>query len=210
MTTQLARRTAIATALALLVLAGSSCTEAPTAPRNGALRLLLKDAPGDVSKALVTIERIYLQPDSGSDAGRVILRDTPVTVDLLTLSDSTMVLLDSVAIPAGRYHQLRFVISGGYLEIVASDTTQRLIYASSPAYAALPSDATVDGELGMPSYAQSGLKVKLPGDAVQVDAGGLVTLVVDFNVAQSFGRAAGASGRWVMSPVVEASTAPTP
>lgn len=197
------RRAAIGASLALAGLVAVSCTDSPTAPRTGAIRVLLKDAPGDVRKAVVTIEQIYLQPDSGSEGGRVILRSTPITIDLLTLADTSMRLLDSAVVTAGKYHQMRFVISAGYLEVVAPDTTQRLFYSSSPTYAALPLGVTA-GVLQMPSYPSSGLKIKLPGDAVQIDANGLVTLLVDFNVAQSFGKAVGGADRWVMSPVVQA------
>lgn len=198
------RLAASTAALALTAVVALACTDGPTATAQGSLTVLLKDAPGDVATAVVTIERIYLQPDTGSDAGGLVLRDTPVTVDLLTLRDSTMSLVSGASIPAGMYHQLRFVISDAYIAVVGTDTTQRTIYASSAAYAALPAGAAVDGTLQMPSYAQSGLKVKLPGDAVQVDADGVTTLVVDFDVAQSFGKVAGASGRWVMRPVVQA------
>ena len=158
----------------------------------------------------MTIERIYLQPDSTNDNGRLVLLDSAITVDLLTLQDSLMPVLDSVAIPAGQYRQLRFVISGGYLSVIGEDTTTRTIYASSPTYAGLPAGAVVGGELQMPSFAQSGLKVKLPGAAFQVVGNGVVTLVVDFDVAQSFGKAAGSSSRWVMSPVITATIPAAP
>ena len=57
------------------------------------------------------------------------------------------------------------------------------------------------GELHCPSCAQSGLKVKIPGDEV-VLAEGEASMVLDFDVAQSFGHKAGASGRWVMKPTI--------
>jgi hypothetical protein len=67
----------------------------------------------------------------------------------------------------------------------------------------LPSGATVAGSLQMPSYASSGLKVKLPGGSVTLDAEQTVVLV-DFDVSQSFGKEAGGAGKWVMTPVVTA------
>lgn len=208
MTRTFTRRIAAGLAAALLLVTAASCDDGPTALKTGQLSLLLTDAPGDVSKAVVTIDQIYLQADSSDDNGRIVLRDEDVTVDLLTLQDSLMTLMDSVDIPVGTYRQLRFRISGGYVEVVAADTTQREIYASSPTYAGLPVCAVVTGELQMPSFAQSGLKIQLPNDAMVVDEDDLVTLVIDFDVAQSFGRLAGNSGRWVMSPVIRA-TVPT-
>ena len=198
---------AVATA-AVVLLAGVSC-DSPTALQTGKLSLLLTDAPGDVLKAVVTIDQIYLQPSEDSDAGRIILRDADVTTDLLTLVDSTKSLISDVVIPAGSYSQLRFVISGAYLEVAGDVAGTTTIYASSPSYAGLPTGAVVGGELQMPSFAQSGLKVQLPGDALVVGDDASVTLVVDFDVAQSFGKAAGGSNRWVMSPVLKG-MAPTP
>jgi hypothetical protein len=163
----------------------------------GKISILLTDAPGDVKAAVVTISEIYLQ---GSD--RVVLRDEPVTIDLLTLANSTALLVDEATVPAGTYSQLRFVITDAYIEVENGDGTTN-IYASSPSYSGLPSGARVAGELQMPSLAQSGLKVDLPGGAVRIE-GDQRILLVDFDVAQSFGHIAGGSGRWVMHPVVHA------
>lgn len=198
---------ALATA-AFVLLAGVSC-DSPTSPQSGKFTLLLTDAPGDVVKAVVTIDQIYLQASADSGAGRIILRDADVTTDLLTLVDSTQSLISDVVIPAGSYSQLRFVISGAYLEVEGDIAGTTTIYASSPSYAGLPEGAVVGGELQMPSFAQSGLKVQLPGDALVIGDDASVTLVVDFDVAQSFGKAAGASNRWVMSPVLKG-TIPAP
>lgn len=191
-------------AAAALALSVSACDSGPTGLRTGHINLMLTDAPGDVAEAVVTIDRIYLQADSTGDNGRLVLLDSAITVDLLTLQDSLLSLIDSVEIPEGSYRQLRLVISGGYVSVVGTDTTTRQIYASSPTYAGLPVGAVVAGELQMPSFATSGLKVNLPGDAVVVGDDDVVTLVIDFDVAQSFGKAAGNSGRWVMSPVITA------
>jgi hypothetical protein len=174
----------------------SACSES-TGVGSGKISILLTDAPGDVKAAVVTISQIYLQ-----GSGRVVLRDEPVTVDLLTLSGSTATLVDEAIVPAGTYSQLRFVITDAYIEVEnAGGTTS--IYASSPNYAGLPSGAQVAGDLQLPSYGQSGLKVDLPGGAVTI-AGDERIILVDFDVAQSFGHVAGGSGRWVMTPVVHA------
>jgi hypothetical protein len=165
----------------------------------GKMTVLLTDAPGDFVKAVVTISSIYVQPGDGEN-GRVVLRSTPVTTDLLTLANSTSELVKDATLPAGTYSQLRFVITGGYVEVDNGDGTTS-IYASSPDYEGLPADAQVAGSLQMPSYAQSGLKVNLPGGGVSV-AGDQKVVLVDFDVSRSFGKAAGNSGQWVMSPVL--------
>ena len=205
---QTIRRGLAAVLAAGLATFGISACDSPTGLGSGTLNLYLTDAPGDVLSAVVTIDQIYLQPDSGSDAGRIVLRTEDVTTDLLTLVDSTHALIEGVEIPEGEYGQLRFVISGAYI-VVEGEAGATELYASSPDYAALPEDAVVTGSLQMPSFAQSGLKVKLPGDAIVVDDNGVVSLFVDFDVSQSFGKLAGGSGQWVMTPVLNGLVPPT-
>ena len=194
------------TALAAAVLA--SCGDA-TAPEAGRLSILLTDEAGDVRTAVVTISQIYLQASDDEDAppqsGRVVLREEDVTVDLLTLEDEMMSLVDDVEIPGGRYAQLRFVITGGYIEVEQADGSLKL-YASAPDYAGIPEDKEAHGTLIMPSFAESGLKVNLPG-GLFVD-GDSQTLLVDFVVSESFGHQAGGSGNWVMHPVIQATEVP--
>lgn len=195
-------RRGLSAALALTLAAfGIAACDSPTELRTGTMNLYLTDAPGDVLAAVVTIDQIYLTGGAGDSSSRLVLREEDLTTDLLTLVDSTHVLIEGVEIPAGQYGQLRFVISGAYLEVEAAGGATE-IYASSPDYAGLPEGAVVAGTLQMPSFASSGLKVNLPGDAVVVTPEGVVSLVVDFDVAQSFGKLAGGSGQWVMSPVL--------
>jgi hypothetical protein len=187
-----------------LALTAAACSDSTGNAVDGKITVLLTDAPGDVKTAVVTISQIYLQGSAeGDDASsRVILRDTPATQDLLTLANSTAELVKDGTVPAGTYGQLRFVISGGYIEVENADGSTS-IYASSPNYAGLPSGATVAGSLQMPSYLTSGLKVNLPGGSVTLDSEQTVVLV-DFDVSQSFGKDAGSSGKWVMTPVLKA------
>ncbi|MFM8782058.1 MAG: hypothetical protein ACKOFO_11505, partial [Gemmatimonadota bacterium] len=72
---------ALGAAVAVLTVAAGDDDDTPLAPQRGALTLLLTDAPGDIRKAVVTIEKIYLQPDSNYDAAadRVVLMDDPIT-----------------------------------------------------------------------------------------------------------------------------------
>jgi hypothetical protein len=192
------RRLAAVTAGAVM-LATSACGDSPMATQNGRLTLLLTDAPGDFKKAVVTVSEIYLQ----GAGGRVVLLDQPVTTDLLTLANSTAELVKDATVPAGSYQELRFVVTGGYIEVDNGGGASS-IYASAPNYAGLPAGAQVTGELQMPSFAQSGIKVKLPGDGGVTLGSEQKVVLVDFDVSRSFGRAAGNSGRWVMSPVLEA------
>lgn len=192
------RSSALVAGLALAMLAPLTACSDSAASGTGRISLLLKDAPGNVKKAVVTISEIGLQ----GSGGEVVLLDTAVTTDLLTLADSTAELVHDGIVPAGHYSQLRFVITGAYIEVDNGDGTST-IYASSPDYAGLPADAQVGGTLQMPSFGQSGLKVTLPGGSVSIDGDSKVMLV-DFDVSQSFGQQAGGSGGWVMHPVIHA------
>ncbi|NNC15547.1 DUF4382 domain-containing protein [Corallococcus exiguus] len=171
--------------------------------------LKLTDAPGDgIEKAVVTISKVYLKgsvegEDGKGDKGDVVLLSEPVTTDLLTLANDTADLVKDAEVPAGTYKELRFVITGGYIQ-VKQDGTSR-IFATSANYEGLPEGAQVDGDLHMPSASSSGLKVKFDKDAdvtITSDDDQKVILV-DFDVAQSFGKEAGNSGKWVMRPVIK-------
>ncbi len=164
----------------------------------GTISLKLTDAPGDFQAAVVTISRIEIVGEGGA----TVLRDTPVTTNLLSLSNDVTDLVRSAVVPSGTYSQLRFVIAGAYVEVEQAGGGSA-IYASSPTYEGLPAGATVAGGLKMPSFAESGLKVDLPGGGLKVGTDSRV-LLVDFDVAQSFGHEAGDSGTWVMHPVVKA------
>ncbi|MQA90097.1 MAG: DUF4382 domain-containing protein [Gemmatimonas sp.] len=183
-----------------------------TGPRDGHARLsiLLTDAPGDFETAVVTITDIYLQGE-GEDGGRTFLRqDDPITTDLLTLANDVVEVVDDYEIPEGVYGQLRFVISGAYIEVEAEDGGT-VLYATSPDYEGLPAGVEADGELVCPSCSETGFKVLLGpvsgGD--DDDEGELVvegdeTILVDFNVSETFGHQAGKSGKWVMHPTLKA------
>ncbi len=160
----------------------------------------LTDAPGDLESAVVTITRITLQ----GPGGETVLSDVERTVDLLALANEATSLVEDVPVEPGRYEQLRFHISGGYVEVQDPDGEGTLVYASSPDYVGLerlPEGTPIAGLLKMPSYAQSGLKVTLPGEALVLAAESKI-LLVDFDVSQSFGHDAGDSDSWVMHPVI--------
>ncbi len=161
----------------------------------GRVSLLLTDAAGEFEEAVVTISKVYLQ----GDGGEVVLMDSEVTTDLLTLANDVATLAEDVVVPAGTYNQLRFVIDGGYAVVVEDGGTS--VYATAD-YAHVPDGREVEGELHCPSCSASGLKVDLPG-GLRVD-GDEKVLLIDFDVAQSFGRQAGNSGRWVMNPLIKA------
>jgi Domain of unknown function (DUF4382) len=187
--TGLRRLTALVFASAL-ALGGCSDSQGPGTAR---FSVKLTDAPGPFRSAKVTISEVYLQ----GSGGKTNLSSTPTTVSLLELQNATLDLVKDAEIPTGTYNQLRIVITGGYVELQDGS-----IFASTPDYEGLPSGAVVTGQLQMPSLGQSGIKVTLPGTALEV-TGPQKIVLLDFDVSQSFGHDAGNSAEWVMHPVIK-------
>ncbi len=166
--------------------------------RQGRVTVLLTDAPATFEAAVVTITRITLHGENGD----TVLSDQKTTTDLLTLANDVATLAKDAVVAPGTYQELRFQISGAYIEVPAATGTGTEIFASSPTYEGLPPGAVVSGPLKMPSYAQSGLKVDFAAGSLDVQAESKV-LLVDFDVAQSFGHDTGNQTGWVMHPVIK-------
>lgn len=107
-------------------------------------------------------------------------------------------LIEDVTIPGGTYSQLRLVIPDACIGI-EQEGGGEMIYAT----AGFEDCGTPDGNLQTPSFDTSGLKINLPGGALEVD-GDAHILLLDFDVSESFGQQAGNSGMWVMNPVIRA------
>lgn len=142
----------------------------------------------------VTIAEIYLQGESG----RTTLRSEPATVDLCDLGSQALLLVNGVEVPAGTYQEIRFVISGGYVQ----DPADGNVYATE-GYQLPAGLGPADGLLQTPSWGSSGLKVTFDHGPFTVD-GGQKVVGLDIDVAQSFGKLAGGSSQWVMSPIITA------
>lgn len=185
--------------LACLTLAAiiplAACDDSTSVAESGFMSLMLTDEAGDFNQAEVTIERIELV---GSGQPLVLL-DDPFTTDLLTLSNDVATLVEDEVVPGGTYTELRFIIPEACIAVEQEDGTDA-IYASSGFEAC---GTEIAGDLQLPSFAQTGIKVGLPGGSVQVDGDSKVYLL-DFDVSQSFGQEAGMSGSWVMTPVIKA------
>src|SRR5260370_9739563 len=143
-----------------------------------------------LSAGVVTINTIGLTTAAGNP---VVLSQPNVTTNLLTLSFDAVTLLQSAVVPPGTYTDLDFKFSGGYIQL-----PNGLIYATSPTYAGLPPGATVNGTLKLPKA----LKVAAPGGSVTVSANSKL-LLLDFDVAQTFGHLAGDSGSWIYGQTVQ-------
>jgi hypothetical protein len=177
-------------AAAILVLASCDATDPAGTTR---LSVLLTDDPGDFAQAVVTIERIEL-----SGSGGLVLRDEPWTGDLLTLANEVVDLVRDEVVEEGTYSQLRFVIPEACIAVKGAAPPQIDVFSTGPDFASHCDEGTLAGVLQLPSFAQTGIKVKAPFTV----EGEQKVLLVDFDVSESFGRLAGGSGQWVMHPVI--------
>ncbi len=160
------------------------------------LSVYLTDAPGDVADVWVEVVDVVL---IGGEDGPLSLLDEPTElISLLDLRDSTHVLVHDYEVDPGEYEQIRFVIGGAVLETVGG-----AVYAKDGATHPHGLDAT--GTLQCPSCSQTGIKVRIPGPLeLHEEENGVL---LDFDVADSFGRQAGQSGMWVMRPSIQGALA---
>ena len=187
-------RSALVALIASLAIAGCNSIDSD---RTGKVSLHLTDAPGDILAAVVTVSSVHLLGDDGA----VLVFDDPYTTDLIDLAGTTAVVVQDVEVPNGQYKEIRFVITGGYIEVDNGDGSSSF-FASSPDYEGLPAGVINPGNLQMPSFGSSGLKVKLPGNGLLVNFENYIILA-DFDASASFGHPAGNSGQWVMHPAIK-------
>lgn len=182
-----------AVALLTITTAFAACDGDDLEP--GSVSVLLTDAAGDVAEARIVIDEVSIIGSTEDEDSRgIVLSTNSFEGDLLDLENTFVTLVDEVAIPAGSYNQVRLVISDGCIVTEAGE-----VFATDGYDACGPAD----GRLQMPSFAQSGLKINLPPDA-EVTGEGRRVVLLDFNVADSFGSERGNSNMWVMTPVVHA------
>jgi hypothetical protein len=125
-----------------------------------------------IAAAEVTVARVFLMPMSGFSGEDVEVFSSSVgkTFDLMSLQNGLQAELAVASVPAGRYEQVRVVLSGARVTLAAGFTFP---------------DGSTTQVLNTPSAEQSGIKVLLRSD-VDIPAGSLTTLVMDINVTQNF------------------------
>ena len=160
---------AVMTILALVAVLAAGCTElapvtpAPTQPSGpalstGTIEVRVTDAPGDVEAILVTVSEVTVHKASTDeeDGVWITLGIVEDTFNLLELEELELTLATEV-VAAGKYTQLRMTVFEVWVTLEGED----------------PVEATV------PS---SELKFVRPFD---LEAGGTIALVVDFDAAKS-------------------------
>ena len=144
----------------------------------GTLAVALTDAPADVKSIFVTIESVTAHSE---EAGWVNIFNGPLTVDLLTLKDTSM-KLGKVKLPAGTVTEVRFqLVEGGPQYVVLTDGSQ--------------------APLVVPSGTSSGVKLKGP---FTVSACNIHTLLIDFDGEHSieYHETGGPTPEWILRPVI--------
>jgi len=186
-------------ALPLAALAFGACESTTDIGGDAAPRVsvLMTDAPGDVESVWIDIDGVVLIGDA---TGETSLSDgLDELLELTELVGRTQEIVDDFELESDRFGQLRLLLGGAVLL-----TKDGQVFATQGAE--LPDGVSAEdvGTLQCPSCSQSGLKVVLHGQDAEMEEGDDVALVLDFDVAQSFGHQAGQSGRWVMHPVIHA------
>ena len=125
-----------------------------------------------VAGAEVTVTRVFLIPVSGFSGEEVEIFSSAAgkTFDLMSLQNGLQADLAQASVPAGRYDQVRVVLSGARVTLADGFTFP---------------DGSTSQALITPSAEESGIKVLLRSD-IDVPEGALTTLIMDFNVAQNF------------------------
>jgi hypothetical protein len=159
----------------------------------GTLRLSLTDAPAcGYDNVWVTVERVRIHSSStagDTDGGwsEVVLA-TPQRVDLLTLTNGTLLPLGQTELQAGKYTQMRLVLGSTAPSSWPSGTLANSIQPTGGQEVALTT----------PSALQSGLKMNVD---IDVAADTLADFAIDFDACKSFIKA-GNSGQYILKPVL--------
>ncbi len=159
------------TILILALIAG--CSDSPSSPGTGRLKVYLTDAPADFGEVNIEVTRAEIH-SAGSDSlsGWEIVNADTATYDLLTLRNGANALLGDQTLPAGRYTQIRLFIGEN-------------------------SNVLVDGvrhDLEVPSNA-----VKL-NHTFEIQENVLYELTLDFEASRSIVQTG--NGRYMLQPVI--------
>jgi len=181
---------AIPFALATLIAAcGGGGGGTPT----GTMRLSLTDSPAcGYDNVFVTVEKVRVHQSGGAgdnDSGWAeVVLPTPQRVDLLTLTNGTLLPLGQTELPAGSYTQMRLVLGNK----PPPGSPQGMLANS------IKPTGSAETELTTPSGQQSGLKMNVN---ITVPAGQVADFAIDFDACKSFVKS-GNSGKYAIKPVL--------
>jgi len=155
----------------------------------GILNLLLTDSPAcGYQNVYVSVDHVEISPDGSSWISVPVKSSIQQPIDLLNLTNGTLLSLGEAPLAAGTYNQVRLVLKSNGM---SAPWANYLVPTSRP---------TVQIPLKTPSGQQSGYKINGP---FHVQAGTMADLVLDFNACKSI-VVAGNSGNYLLKPVVSA------
>ena len=188
--------------LALVALAGCG-GDSPSSPigggeGQGSVSVAMTDAEGTVNAAWVSVAEVYAE---GPD-GRVQLAGSSDGAVELTQLDggSTVTLSSNVAVEADTYTEVHVVI-----EDAAVETRDGTVLATSASLQLPGASAAISGSVTCDVCGdETGVRVKFAGGGFSVSGGSNTTLLLDFDVAQSFQSEIGltGSGSWSVQPAI--------
>jgi hypothetical protein len=151
----------------------------------------LTDAPAEYQEVNVDVQglRIHFTPtfsDTADTTGNGKWIDLPIDpeiINLLELTDTSILLSEAGDLEPGRYKEFRLIL--GDNNTVVIDSTEH--------------------DLKVPSGQQSGFKIKFQ---TELEAGEEVDVMIDFDAHESVHQA-GNSGKYILKPVLKASVTDT-
>ena len=185
-------KTALVATVALQWLAGcggGGGIEGTGATAPGTMRLSITDAPACGYDAVhLTIERVRVHKAAtalDADAGWSDVVLAPAKrVDLLTLTNGVLEELGQVALPAGKYTQMRLVLAPNS--------------AAAPLANSVTPTGSAETALTTPSAQQSGIKLNID---IDIAADKVSDFAIDFDACKSIVKR-GNSGQYNLKPVV--------
>jgi len=180
----------VATVLAVLVVSGANCEQAPAPgmePGTGILKLYLSDAPIDtenVTAVNITIQEIqYHLSGEWITCGEFV---GPQMYDLLELTGGNITLLGEFTLPAGNYTQIRFML----------DIPEMSQNPANPG-CYIEFDGNSTEPLFVPSGGESGYKAV---GQFTVPVNGTVEVTADFDVREAVHLAA---SHYILKPTIK-------
>lgn len=146
----------------------------------GSIQVFMTDAPANYESVVIDIEeiRIHENQNAGDDEdGWRTIRNEPLQVDLLNLTNGNMQFLGETDLDPGTYNQIRLVL--GDQNLLVMDDGQTV-------------------PLTTPSAQESGLKLDID---TEVESGINYILLLDFDASRSIVEA-GNSGQYLLQPVI--------
>jgi hypothetical protein len=174
---------------------GGSDSSSSMSQGMGTLSVSMTDAPAcGYDHVYVTVQKVRVNQSStaaDTDAGwtDLAVASGSQRMDLLSLTNGVLSALGQMPLAPGHYQQMRLVLA-------ANDSSNPLANSVAPT-------GQTEVALTTPSGQQSGLKLNID---LTINANQLADLVLDFNACKSV-VSAGASGKYLLKPVVSVTPA---